>query len=84
MKVNVSNPVAESLKAKPGIVLEPLSHVRIQPTPVVLQSLRQIPMIQGCHWCDAIGQELINQVVVVVDSSLVDQSSAYVYKDKHV
>jgi len=68
-----SYPVSEAFETQVGVVVEVLNDVAIQPTSaVVLQLLRQIPVINSDHCFDAGRQQGVDQIVVVSDAGLVD------------
>ena len=55
--------VRHNLRAKPAVVR-------------VLEMKREIPVVEGYHWGDAIGKTGVNDVVVVGEGLLVDGSGA--------
>jgi len=69
----VSYPVAEGLEAKISEVVEVLNDISIEPTStVVLQWLRQFPVVNSDHWFNASSQQTIDDLVVVSDTGLID------------
>lgn len=60
--------VSKCLEAKPGIVPESGSNSRRLPPSLILQSLRQVKMVECDHGEDATGAQVVNYLVVVLHS----------------
>ena len=59
------------LKYLPRVFFKPVSNRSIQPSSLQLESLRQVPVVESDCRLNVVVQQLIDQVVVVVHSSLV-------------
>lgn len=53
-------PVSKQPEANVSIISKPLDRRRIGPTPLGLQLLRQIPMMQAHKWLDLLGDEFVD------------------------
>src|SRR4051812_26332243 len=66
------DPITVFPEHKPGKVREMFHNAIIQPTPLDLKALRQVPMIEGNDGSSSRAQQGINQPIVIVDSCLGD------------
>ncbi len=71
------DPVAEPHAAERGVLPEPLGGLAVQPAAlVVLERLRQVPVVERGHRLDAGGEQLVEQPVVVGEALGVDAAAA--------
>ncbi len=69
-------PISKVFIAGPSVLLEPRRAEITSPAIQIFQILRQVPVIQGDGWLNAIVQELINEGIVVINSCLIHLSNA--------
>ena len=69
-------PIGEPVEHDGGIIEVVLYGVSIGPAPLVLKALRQIPMIEGDHGCDFVGQQIVNQPLVEIKTGRIEFSAA--------
>jgi len=75
--VPLLNPIAKRLERNPCILDKIGNNILAQPSAIrVLQHQGRIPVVQGNRRLDAILNTSIDQIVVMVDSQLVDRSAA--------
>ena len=70
------DPVAERIGHQGGVFTEPFGRIAVRPPPLVLQFLRQVPVIEGGRGRDAVPGELVEQRAVIVQATLVDGAPA--------
>ena len=70
------DPVAERLGGQSGVFGEPFGRIAVRPASLVLQFLRQVPVVEGGRGRDAVPGELVEQRAVVVQAPLVDGAPA--------
>ena len=61
---------AELSEAEVRVVSEVVSRVRVEPAPELFQGVRQVPVVQRHHGPDAVRQQLVDEVVVVLKAWL--------------
>lgn len=66
------HPVPELVEEEAGVLLVPVDEGGVREPPQFLQGHRQVPVVHGHHGDDLVGQELVDQVVVVGEALLVD------------
>lgn len=64
--------IAKFLQQNRCVINEDVNDFGICPSAKLLESVRQLPVIHCDHWCDVPWQELIDEIAVVIYSSLVD------------
>ena len=70
--LQTTDPVAKALKAEASVVDKDVLYALVHPAPVlVLQRLRQVPVVQRDHGLDVVGQQLVDEVVVVPNPCVV-------------
>ena len=67
------HPVAVAVRDHAGVVGEPLRAIAVSPAAVVLQRLRQVPVIEAKPRLDARGDDCIDQPVVERKPGFVDR-----------
>ena len=70
------DPVAERLGHQGGVFGEPFGRITTRPAPLVLQFLREVPVVEGGRGRDAVPGELVEQRAVIVQAPLVDGAPA--------
>ena len=70
------DPRAEALIAEAGVPSERFRRTARFPAAFLLQRLRKIPVIQGDHRFNIMRQQLINQIAVELNPSLVNLAAA--------
>src|SRR6266700_2535939 len=70
------DPVAERIGGQGGVFTEPFGRIALRPPPLVLQFLRQVPVVEGGRGRDAVPGELVEQRPVIVQAPLVDGAPA--------
>ena len=65
------DPVPELCEAQPGVLLEPVCHLSLQPAAAVLQGLGKVPVVQRHGGGDPGLQEGVDKIVVVIYPGLV-------------
>merc|ERR1712066_468588 len=63
-------------EANSGVLLKPRGDISLQPATLVLQSLRQIPMVECDGGRDASGLQCRYQVLVILNTGIIDRSSS--------
>src|SRR5262245_24653882 len=71
----VPNAITELLGHVPGIVRECLDCVARLPSALILQSLRQVPMVQCCERRDPGSNKLVNETIVKIEPFLIRLTS---------
>ena len=66
------DPVAKRIGHQGGVFTEPFGRISGSPSPLVLQFLRQVPVVEGGRGRDAVPGEPVEQRAVVVQAALVD------------
>ena len=66
----MGHPVAEAGDDQPGVVREPLRHVAPGPAAVVLQGLREVPVVQRRVRLEPDLEHLVDQLVVEAEAGL--------------
>ena len=64
----VLDPVGQSLADQRGVLGEPVDGVAVQPAALVLESLRQVPVVEGHHRLDAAHEQPVDQTLVEVQA----------------
>ena len=72
--VNFAHPVAKLLKADAGVVIKVVNDALVHPAALVLQGLRQVPVVQRDHGLDVVGQQRVDEVVVVLHTQQVQRA----------
>ncbi len=72
----VLDPVAERVGDDSGVVREALGRVPHCPAALVLDFLRQIPVVERCGARDALAGEFVEQPLVIVEAFLVGLPAA--------
>lgn len=73
----VVDTIAQPMRDDPHILGKGLCSLAAAPTPyLVLQGLRQIPVIQGDEWLNVCCQQRVYQPVIKVEPGRIDLSSA--------
>ena len=67
------HPVAQRVHHDAGVVGEPAGDIAIEPATRVVESGRQVPVVECDGRCDAELQQAIHQLIVKRESSLVDE-----------
>ncbi len=78
----LSYPVSKLQKADDRISFEPVCNVRVGPASPLLKSLGQVPVVEGDQRFDSVGDQLVDNGVVVVHSSLAHFSSSLIQLQK--
>lgn len=66
------DPISEVFKTHSRVVLKVVYYERVGEASQVLEGLREVPVVERDHGLDLVGDEFVDQHVVVEDSLLVD------------
>jgi len=80
----VFNSITESLETEVSIVVELVDDIRVQPASsfsLVIQSSRKIPMVKSDPRLDSVSQEKVEDIVVEINTFLVDEVNGAVRED---
>jgi hypothetical protein len=72
----VLDPVGVPLPDQGGVLGEGLDGLAVEPAAVVLEGLRQVPVVQRHHRLDAGGEQPVDEAVVEVQALLVGLAAA--------
>jgi hypothetical protein len=72
----VLDPVPQALADQAGVLGEPVRGVAVQPAAVVLERLREVPVVERCHRLDVPLEQPVDEPVVEVEAGLVHVTGA--------
>jgi hypothetical protein len=68
--------VAEALRHDARVIGEFVGDIALEPAALVLQRLRQIPVVEAKPWRDAAGDEAVDQTVVEIKAAMLNRARA--------